>query len=133
MPGMQRGWCTDGHVSQRLADYYGARARGGVQLTITKVGISSLWCPSDPTAGIMVNLGGSYSVTDLYYLPRQDSQNGRIANYQVYVSADGVNWGNPVATEYGQRSCALVIRSADAAAVRFGACRSSDTTSPKPP
>ncbi|WP_328807422.1 oxidoreductase [Paraburkholderia elongata] len=36
MPGMQRGWCADGHVSQRLADYYGARARGGVQLTITE-------------------------------------------------------------------------------------------------
>jgi 2,4-dienoyl-CoA reductase-like NADH-dependent reductase (Old Yellow Enzyme family) len=36
MPGMQRGWCTDGHVPERLADYYGARARGGVQLTITE-------------------------------------------------------------------------------------------------
>jgi 2,4-dienoyl-CoA reductase-like NADH-dependent reductase (Old Yellow Enzyme family) len=36
MPGMQRGWCADGHVPQRLADYYAARARGGVQLTITE-------------------------------------------------------------------------------------------------
>ncbi|MFM0175647.1 12-oxophytodienoate reductase [Paraburkholderia sediminicola] len=36
MPGMQRGWCADGHVPPRLADYYAARARGGVQLTITE-------------------------------------------------------------------------------------------------
>ncbi|AIO36223.1 flavin oxidoreductase / NADH oxidase family protein [Burkholderia cenocepacia] len=36
MPGMQRGWCIDGHAPERLADYYAARARGGVQLIITE-------------------------------------------------------------------------------------------------
>ena len=36
MPGMQRGWCVDGHAPQRLADYYAARTRGGVQLIITE-------------------------------------------------------------------------------------------------
>lgn len=32
------------------------------------------------------------------YLPRQDLANGRIAKYQVYVSDDGKNWNEPVAT-----------------------------------
>jgi len=36
MPGMQRGWCVDGHPPMRLADYYAARARGGVQLIISE-------------------------------------------------------------------------------------------------
>jgi len=36
MPGMQRGWCVDGHPPQKLADYYAARVRGGVQLVISE-------------------------------------------------------------------------------------------------
>jgi 2,4-dienoyl-CoA reductase-like NADH-dependent reductase (Old Yellow Enzyme family) len=36
MPGMQRGWCADGHPPQQLADYYAARVRGGVQLVISE-------------------------------------------------------------------------------------------------
>ena len=47
---------------------------------------------------IQLDLGASYPVADLYYLPRQDHQNGRIANYEVYVSADGTTWGTAVAT-----------------------------------
>ena len=41
----------------------GTRASGtyqGVNLTMDAIGISSLFCPSDPTAGIKVNLGSSY-------------------------------------------------------------------------
>ncbi|WP_018347880.1 endo-alpha-N-acetylgalactosaminidase family protein [Longispora albida] len=47
---------------------------------------------------IQLDLGGTYSVSNLYYLPRQTQSNGRIANYEVYVSADGTNWGTAVAT-----------------------------------
>ncbi|PZV38792.1 12-oxophytodienoate reductase [Mesorhizobium kowhaii] len=36
MPGMQRGWCVDGHPGERLAAYYTARVRGGVQLIISE-------------------------------------------------------------------------------------------------
>ena len=33
------------------------------------------------------------------YLPRQDGlPNGRIAQYEFYVSLDGTTWGTPVAT-----------------------------------
>jgi endo-alpha-N-acetylgalactosaminidase len=47
---------------------------------------------------IQLNLGATHPVTCLYYLPRQDAPNGRIANYEVYTSMDGTNWGTPVAT-----------------------------------
>ena len=36
MPSMQRGWCIDGHPPDRLAEYYAARARGGVQLILSE-------------------------------------------------------------------------------------------------
>jgi F5/8 type C domain-containing protein len=43
-------------------------------------------------------MGTSYPVGGFRYLPRQDgSSNGRIAGYRFYVSANGVNWGTPVA------------------------------------
>ena len=51
---------------------------------------------------IQINLGASYSVSGIRYLPRQDggggAANGRIGQYEVYVSTDGVNWGTAVAT-----------------------------------
>ncbi|WBB86662.1 discoidin domain-containing protein [Micromonospora sp. WMMC264] len=47
-------------------------------------------------------MGASYSVSGLRYLPRQDggsgAVNGRIGQYEVYVSTDGTNWGTAVAT-----------------------------------
>jgi endo-alpha-N-acetylgalactosaminidase len=47
-------------------------------------------------------------VTELFYLPRTDtSPNGRIAKYEVYVSADGTTWGAPVATGTFVNSTAL--------------------------
>lgn len=30
------------------------------------------------------------------YMPRQDSNNGRVKEFEIYVSQDGKNWGNPV-------------------------------------
>lgn len=52
-----------------------------------------------PPHEIQINLGGSYSLTGLSYLPRQDGcTHGDINQYEFYVSADGVNWGSPVAS-----------------------------------
>ncbi|MCE5242567.1 MAG: discoidin domain-containing protein [Syntrophobacteraceae bacterium] len=48
---------------------------------------------------IQINLGTRYEISGFRYLPRQDGGvNGRIKDYRFYVSEDGVNWGNPVAT-----------------------------------
>jgi hypothetical protein len=42
---------------------------------------------------ITISLGGSYNVTALYYLPRQDgSTNGMITAYNIYISTDGTNF-----------------------------------------
>lgn len=47
---------------------------------------------------IDLDLNGDYQVNRLHYLPRQDSANGRITGYEVYLSDDGYTWGSPVAT-----------------------------------
>ena len=59
------------------------------------------WCNSSPPTPheIQIDLGASYTITGFQYLPRQDQySNGNIANYEFYVSTDGVNWGTAVAT-----------------------------------
>ncbi len=57
---------------------------------------------------IQINLGASYSLTGLQYLPRQDKcANGWIKDYEINVSTDGVNWGTAVASgtfNYGNLS-----------------------------
>ncbi|MEU3460415.1 discoidin domain-containing protein [Streptomyces sp. NPDC006733] len=51
---------------------------------------------------IQIDLGASYPVAGLGYLPRQDTgsgaANGRIAAYEVYISTDGTTWGTAVST-----------------------------------
>jgi PKD repeat protein len=47
---------------------------------------------------IQIDIGGIYLLTGFQYLPRQDVSWGRIGQYEFYVSMDGVNWGDPVAT-----------------------------------
>ena len=42
-------------------------------------------------------MGASRTLNGFSYLPRQDGcSNGTIAQYEFYISADGVNWGSPV-------------------------------------
>lgn len=48
---------------------------------------------------IQLDMKAVHPVTGLAYLPRQDGvSNGRIADYQIYISVDGTAWGEPVAT-----------------------------------
>ncbi len=58
------------------------------------------WSSTTPTHPheIQIDLGGSYDVRGFAYLPRQNSANGRIADYEFYVSEDGSNWGFAAAT-----------------------------------
>jgi len=48
---------------------------------------------------IQIDLGARYDVDSMTYLPRQDGGiNGRIGQYEVYVSDSTTSWGTPVAT-----------------------------------
>ena len=59
------------------------------------------WYYADPVHPheIVIDLGYERQVCGFSYLPRQDGcYNGGIAAYELYVSTDDHNWGNPVAT-----------------------------------
>ncbi|MBS5305928.1 discoidin domain-containing protein [Clostridium tertium] len=46
---------------------------------------------------IQIDLRGVYNINQINYLPRQDGgTNGTIKDYEVYLSLDGVNWGQPI-------------------------------------
>ncbi len=53
--------------------------------------------PSHPHE-LQLDLGAEYPLTGFLYTPRQSGTNGRIANYEFYVSTDGVNWGSVLAS-----------------------------------
>ena len=51
------------------------------------------WFNVDPLPqSIILNLGGTYKISKLDYLPRPDGGNGTITAYNVYVSQDGVQY-----------------------------------------
>lgn len=47
---------------------------------------------------IHIALAKESTVKGLRYTPRQDSEEGHIAQYEIYVSQDGQNWRKPIAT-----------------------------------
>ncbi len=59
----------------------------------------SRWSP--PTPGphfLIIDTGKSAKIAGLTYIGREDGDNGHVAEYQVFLSADGQNWGEPVAS-----------------------------------
>lgn len=44
---------------------------------------------------IQIDLGNSYNVSQFVYQSRQDGQNGRVKNFEIYLSFDKDNWGEP--------------------------------------
>ncbi|MGW1342613.1 family 20 glycosylhydrolase [Kribbella sp. NPDC002412] len=50
-----------------------------------------------PPHEIQLDLGATRSVCAVTYQTRLNATNGRIADYEIYLSADGANWGRPVA------------------------------------
>lgn len=47
---------------------------------------------------IIFDAGSQQRLTAISYLPRQDgSETGNIKDYEIYLSEDGINWGQPVA------------------------------------
>lgn len=47
---------------------------------------------------IIVDMGDEYFANSFTYLPRQSGTNGRVKDYELYVSSDNSDWGEPIAT-----------------------------------
>jgi hypothetical protein len=47
---------------------------------------------------IQVDLGETYRIYEFTYLTRQDGQNGRIKDYELYISEEDFDWGEPVSS-----------------------------------
>ena len=57
------------------------------------------WLTSDPSHPheIQIDLGANYDIDGFQYLPRQDGEvNGRIGQYEFYISDNPSQWGSPV-------------------------------------
>jgi hypothetical protein len=95
----QKGWRLLYADSQELAGEPGGatNAFDGNPATIWH----TAWSTSNPKPPheIQIDLGQSYSIDGFRMLPRQDGGvNGRIGQYEFYVSNDGITWGLPIAT-----------------------------------
>lgn len=91
------GW-TLSHVDSEETPAYGAgRAFDGDPDTFWHTAWTSGSTP--PPHELQIDLGGVQEIGGFRYLPRQDAYTvGNIAQYEFYVSMDGINWGGPVAT-----------------------------------
>ncbi len=83
------------YVDNQIAGYEGGKAFDGISTTmwVTK------WTdpPSPLPHEIQIDLEAFYSITGFRYWPRRDGYaDGRIGQYELYISLDGVNWGTPV-------------------------------------
>ncbi|MEO7100167.1 MAG: Ig-like domain-containing protein [Luteolibacter sp.] len=92
------GWTLKYVDSEEALDYPATFAFDGNPDTFWHTKWRSASLPLPPHE-IQINLGATQSINGFRYLPRQDSPSvGNIGQYEFYVSMDGVNWGNPVAT-----------------------------------
>jgi len=78
---------------------------GGLAVNAIDGSSNSMWhtqwsgSSPPPPHEIWIDLGGNYTVDGFRYLPRGGtSYNGVIAQYEFYVSEDGLNWGPAVAS-----------------------------------
>lgn len=56
------------------------------------------WTPTNAPLphNIQIDLGDDYRVSKMTYVPRADGSNGRIKDYELYISNDRTNWGTYV-------------------------------------
>lgn len=64
------------------------------------------WSPNEPDFPheIVMKLDKTYGVSGLKYTPRQNAENGRIDEYEIYVTSDTLQWGIPVKSGRFQNS-----------------------------
>jgi alpha-galactosidase len=63
----------------------------------------TVWYRSSPPPPheIQIDLGTTYGLCGLVYLPRQDGEkNGTISQYEFYAGTDSANWGTPVSSGF---------------------------------
>jgi len=75
--------------------YEGSRAIDGDPATIWHTAWES--APVSYPHEIVIELASATTIKNFSYLPRQDIDNGWIHEYELYVSSDGENWGEPAA------------------------------------
>ena len=95
----QSGWHLVYADSEETVSEDGAAENSfdGDDSTIWHTQYSESFSPDYPHE-IQIDFGGAYEIDAFRYLPRQDdSPNGRVYEYKIYISADGFNWGGPVA------------------------------------
>lgn len=56
------------------------------------------WWPQTPSHPheIQIDMGQEYNIAEFTYVAWQDNSNGRIKDYELYISMDTVDWGEPV-------------------------------------
>ncbi|MGA2001516.1 MAG: discoidin domain-containing protein [Terriglobales bacterium] len=95
----QAGWLVQ-YVDSQATDCGNYGATNAIDGNPATMWITE-WCHGSPTTPheIQIDLGANYTITGFQYLPRQDGgSNGNVANYEFYLSIDGVNWGTAVST-----------------------------------
>ncbi len=68
---------------------------------------------------IQIDLGKEYLLSSFTYLPRQNSPNGRIKDYEFYISNDKTNWGTAINTGTFDSGTGSKMVSFDATKGRF--------------
>jgi hypothetical protein len=103
-------WADDGYLPQNdwtilFASSQETEGENGAAANAFDNSASTIWhtqytgtTPKHPHE-LQIDLGASYELTALRYLPRQDKDDhGMVAQYQFYVSSDPANWGTAVAS-----------------------------------
>ncbi|MEV6520549.1 discoidin domain-containing protein [Longispora sp. NPDC051575] len=95
---LKSGWTATADSAETSAENgAAARAVDGSASTLWHTAYSGGVAPMPHTLDIRME--ATHTVDRLDYLPRQDGgTNGTIANYQIFVSADGTTWGTAIAS-----------------------------------
>jgi hypothetical protein len=68
---------------------------------------------------IVLDLGQPAHVSTFQYVPRQEIANGRVRDWALYASADGSDWGEPLASGQWENDAAVKTVALRARAARF--------------
>jgi hypothetical protein len=68
---------------------------------------------------IVIDLGETLNTSAFQYVPRQDSGNGRVKEWELYTSADRENWGEAVASGTWENDAAVKTVPLRAEGIRY--------------